>query len=315
MRRRPTRCLAVAVALVAALAAGCFSPANQAGGGDALDQERLQQDAGPPQPGGTFRYTLPSDAKSLDPTTQSSFNTHIAIGSTYSKLVDYETGPDIPYGASVLEGDLAESWEPSADGLKWTFNLRQGVTFHNKAPVNGREFTSADVVCTMDRIRTLPGQQASALALASSWTAPDPYTVVFDLKTPYAEFDVTMAGHYMWILPCEGTSGQFDLNTQAIGTGAYVLETWTRDRERILVANPDYYVEGQPYIDRIEIAIVPDQAATIAAFRSGQTDYLSPLALDKAQAEKVLAEDEHAVLFREAGLTQTRLFMNQARAP
>ncbi len=312
--RRPTRIrLALATLLVAALGTACFSPPASSGG--ALEEERLQQDAGPAQPGGVFRYTLPSDARSLDPHAQSSFNTHIAIGSTYSKLVDYKTGPDIPYGASELEGDLAESWEPSPDGLTWTFTLRQGVKWHNTAPVNGREFTSADVICTMDRIRALPGHQVSQLAVVDSWAAPDPSTVVFTLKTPYAEFDTSMAGHFMWILPCEGTEGQYDLNTTAIGTGAYVLETWERDRERILVANPDYFVEGEPYIERIEVSIVPDQAASLAAFRTGQTDYLSTLSLDKTQAEKVLAEDPTAVLNRESGLTQTRLFMNQAREP
>jgi peptide/nickel transport system substrate-binding protein len=316
MRRLHRTRLALVITSVALLGTACFSPANTGGGTGALEQERpLQQDAGPPQPGGVFRYTLPSDAKSLDPQTQSSYNTHIAVGSTYSKLVDYKTGPDIPYGASELEGDLAETWDVSPDGLNWTFNLRKGVKWHNTAPVNGREFTSADVVCTMDRIRALPGQQVGQLATVASWAAPDPYTVVFTLKTPYAEFDTNMAGHFMWILPCEGTSGQFDLNTQAIGTGAYVMETWARDQERILVKNPDYYVEGQPYIDRIEVSIVPDQASSLAAFRTGKTDFLSTLSLDKTQAEKVLAEDPTAILFREAGLTETRVFMNQAKAP
>jgi peptide/nickel transport system substrate-binding protein len=315
MRRFAQIRAALVVLMVALLGTACFSPANR-GGESALDQQRLpQQNAGPAQPGGVFRYTLPSDAKSLDPTTQSSFNTHIAIGSTYSKLVDYKTGADIPYGASVLEGDLAEKWGVSPDGLTWTFNLRHGVKWHNTAPVNGREFTSADVVCTMDRIRSLPGQQSGQLATVAGWSAPDPYTVAFTLKTPYAEFDTTMAGHFMWILPCEGTQGKFDLNTQAIGTGAYVLQTWSRDKERILVKNPDYYVKGEPNIDRIEISIVPDQAAALAAYRTGRADYLSVLTLDKTQAEKVLAEDPKSILFREAGITQTRIFMNQARTP
>lgn len=315
MRRLARIRAALVVLMVALLGTACFSPARQAGEG-ALDQQRLpQQSAGPAQPGGVFRYTLPSDAKSLDPMTQSSFNTHIAIGSTYSKLVDYKTGADIPYGASVLEGDLAEKWGVSPDGLTWTFNLRHGVKWHNTAPVNGREFKSSDVVCTMDRIRSLPGQQSGQLAPVASWSAPDDYTVAFTLKTPYAEFDTTMAGHFMWIVPCEGTKGQFDLNTQAIGTGAYILQKWDRDRERILVKNPDYFAAGQPNIDRIEISIVPDQAAALAAYRTGRADYLSVLTLDKTQAEKVLAEDPKSILFREAGITQTRIFMNQAKAP
>jgi peptide/nickel transport system substrate-binding protein len=313
MRRLTTIRTAVVLVAVALLGTACFS-APPAGGG-ALDAVRAKDDAGPPQPGGTFRYTLPSDAKSLDPHAQSSFNTHIAIGSTYSKLVDYKTGPDIPFGAPDLEGDLAERWEPSPDGTTWTFHLRHGVTWHDVAPVNGREFTAQDVLCTMQRIRELPGHQVSQLARVTDITAPDPYTVAFRLREPYAEFDTSMAGHFMWILPCEGTRGQFDLATTAIGTGPYVLEKWVRDRERVLVANPRYYVAGQPYIKRIEISILPDAASALAAFRTGQTDFLSTLSLDKAQAEKVLAENPSAVLFREKGITQNRVFMNQAVAP
>ena len=308
--------IVLALLLVALLGTACFSaPGGGGSGGGALQDRRPEQDAGPPQPGGTFRYALPSDARSLDPHGQSAFNTHIAIGSTYSKLVDFRTGPDVPYGAPELEGDLAESWSTSEDGRTWTFTLRRGVRFHDVAPVNGREFTAQDVLCTVQRIRELPGHQISQISMVQDVTAPDDHTVVFQLTEPYAEFDTNLAGHFMWMLPCEATRGEFDVTTTAIGTGPFVLERWVRDRERVLTAHPDYYVEGQPYMERVEISIVPDQAAAIAAFRTGQTDYLSPLTLDKNQADRILSEDPNAVLFREQGLTQTRLFMNQAAEP
>jgi peptide/nickel transport system substrate-binding protein len=313
-RRGPFR-LVLALVLVALLGTACFSPPGGRSG-DALDERRpQQQDAGPPQPGGTLRYALPSDARSLDPHAQSSFNTHIAIGSTYSKIVDFKTGPDIPYGAAELEGDLAERWDVSDDGRTWTFHLRHGVRFHDVPPVNGREFTAQDVLCTIQRIRELPGHQVSQISMVQDVTAPDPYTVVFRLTEPYAEFDTNLAGHFMWMLPCEAARGEFDVATTAIGTGPFVLERWERDRERVLTAHPDYYVEGQPYMERIEVSIVPDQAATIAAFRTGQTDYLSTLSLDKAQADRVLSESPDAVLFSEQGLTQTRVYMNQDAEP
>jgi peptide/nickel transport system substrate-binding protein len=307
--------LVLALVFVALLGTACFSAPGGGPGGVSLDESSPREDAGPAQAGGTFRYALPSDARSLDPHEESSFNTHIAIGSTYSKLVDFKTGPDVPYGAPELEGDLAESWETSADGTTWTFHLRQGVRFHDVAPVNGREFTSDDVLCTVQRIRELPGQQVSQLSMVQEISAPDPYTVVFQLTEPYAEFDTNMAGHFMWMLPCEAARGEFDVSTTAIGTGPYVLERWERDRERVLTAHPDYYVEGQPYMERVQVSIVPDQTAAIAAFRTGQTDYLSALSLDLAQAERILTEDPDAKLTREQGLTQARLYMNQGRAP
>lgn len=312
MRRRYR--FALLFVLVSLLGTACFS-APGGGGAGALDTGRPRTDAGPAQPGGTFRYTLPSDARSLDPFAQSSFNTHIAVGSTYSKLVDFKTGPDIPVAAPELEGDLAERWETSPDGKTWTFHLRRGVRFHDVAPVSGREFTSQDVRCTVERILDQPGQQRSQLALVDGLTTPDPYTAVFTLAKPYAEFDTNLAGNSMWMLPCEGTRGQYDIATKAIGTGPYVLERWVRNRERVLVAHREYYAGGQPYIDRFEISIVPDQAAALAAFRTGQTDYLSTLSLDRPQAERIMAEKPESLLFREAGITQTRLFMNQQAEP
>jgi peptide/nickel transport system substrate-binding protein len=307
--------IVLALLLVALLGTACFSAPGGGSGSDALQERRPQEDAGPPQAGGTFRYALPSDARSLDPHSQSAFNTHIAIGSTYSKLVDFRTGPDVPYGAPELEGDLAESWSTSEDGRTWTFTLRQGVRFHDVAPVNGREFVARDVLCTIQRIRELPGHQISQISMVQDVTAPDDHTVVFQLTEPYAEFDTNLAGHFMWMLPCEAARGEFDVATTAIGTGPYVLERWERDRERVLTAHPDYYVPDQPYIQRVEISIVPDQAAAIAAFRTGQTDYLSALSLDTQQADRILTEDPDAVLFREQGLTQTRLYMNQDAEP
>jgi peptide/nickel transport system substrate-binding protein len=303
--------LVLTLLAAALLATACFSaPAGRsAGAGNA------QQAAGPPQDGGVFRYALPSDARSLDPHAQSSYNTHIAIGSTYSKLVDFDTGPDIPFGAPTLEGDLAETWGPSDEGRTWTFHLRRGVHFHDKPPVNGREFTADDVLCTMQRIRELPGHQLSLISMVEDVSAPDPYTVVFRLSGPYAEFDTNMANHFMWILPCEATRGEFDVSTAAIGTGPFMLDRWERDRERVLSANPDYYRDGVPHMAGVHVSIVPDQASAIAALRTGQIDFLSTLSSDKAQVDRLLQQNPDLVLREEQGLTQVRIYMNQEAEP
>ena len=56
---------------------------------------------------------------------------------------------------SELEGDLAESWEISDDGLTYTFHLRDDVTWHDIAPVNGRPFVAQDVVASMNRVKSV----------------------------------------------------------------------------------------------------------------------------------------------------------------
>src|SRR5690606_24955715 len=124
--RSRKRWLTAVLAAVALTASACFSGG---GGGDNAGSTGAEEDAGPPQPGGIYHTSTSSDPPTIDPHKESSFNTHVAVGLSYSKLVDYKTGPDLPYGSNELEGDLAESWESSPDGLTWTFNLRKGVKF------------------------------------------------------------------------------------------------------------------------------------------------------------------------------------------
>ncbi|TCP46807.1 peptide/nickel transport system substrate-binding protein [Tamaricihabitans halophyticus] len=301
----------VPLLVVGLLTSACFS-------GVSVDSEagkEVKQLSGPPQPGGIYRYAVPSDARSLDPHEQSSYNTHIAIGSTYSKLVDFKTGPDIPYASHELEGDLAESWQQSNGGARWTFNLREGVRFHDVPPVNGREFTSADVRCTMDRIRELPGHQVNLISTVDSIETPDDYTVIFNLSQRQAEFDTNMANHFMWMLPCEGTRGEFDLGTQAIGTGAFVLDKWERNRERVLSAHPNYYEKDKPHLDGIHVAIVPDQGAAAAALRTARIDYLSTLSFDKRMVDLLRNQTPRPRLAAELSFSPVRIYLNQEKEP
>lgn len=269
--RRSLRQLGAATTLMGLLVAGCSGSSGSespTGGGS------LPPDAGPPQAGGIYTINTITDALTLDPQkTTSAYTLSGVSGLVYSKLLEYKTGRDIPYGANELRADLAEDWSRSDDSTTWTFNLRQGVKFQNVAPVNGRELTADDVVCTVNRGKTVPGSSAAdILKLVDKVTAEDKHTVVFQLSEPFVGFDQVAANPYLAILPCEGTSGGFDLTTQAIGTGPFVLSEWKRDIERVYVKNPDYFVSGKPYIDGLNIIVIKDPAAAIAAFRSGQLD-------------------------------------------
>lgn len=293
-----------------ALAAGCFSSGTQTRSGG---QE--EEPAGDPVPGGVYRLALPSDAPSLDPHKESSFNTHITIGAVYSKLLDFKTGRGIPYGTMDLEGDLAEKWEVSDDGTTWTFHLRRGVRFHDVPPVDGREFTADDVLATIRRINELPGQQKYLIDMVDSVDAPDDYTVVFTLTAPFAAFDRNMADHFMWILPREGIEGEFDLAEQAIGTGPFVLDSWQRDQERTYSKHPNYFLKGRPYLDGVNVTIVPDEHAMIAAFRTQKVDTLTGLSSQEKQVRALVQRDPDIKLLEEQSLVAPFIYMNQAARP
>jgi peptide/nickel transport system substrate-binding protein len=268
---------------------------------------------GPPQNGGTLTINDPSDAPTLDGMKSPSAYTHLAIsGIVYSKLLEFEVGREIPYGSMGVRGDLADTWERSDDGLTWTFNLRDDVKWQNIAPVNGRAFTSADVACTVERIKTLPGVQKNLMDVVDTVQTPDDHTVVFQLNTPYAAFDETMASFYMEILPCEGTRGEFDLAQQAIGTGPFILQNWDRRVERTYVRNPDYFIEGEPHVDEVKVLIMSDPASTLAAFRAGQMDVFAP---SDQSIESLLATNPDAVVRQQLGLTVNQIMFNAAREP
>jgi peptide/nickel transport system substrate-binding protein len=297
-----------------ALVAGCFPAGSKAGDNTTKGPDSgLPIDAGAPQPGGVYTFNDVADAPTLDPTKAASYYTQNAVaGVVYSKLLEFKTGRDVPYGSMEVEGDLAESWKRSDDGLVWTINLRKGVKFQNIAPVNGREFTSADVLCTMNRIKTLPGVQLNRIDVAETITAPDAYTVVFKLKEAFAAFDENLASPYMSILPCEGTTGAFDLTSTAIGTGPFILDSWKRTQERVYKRNPDYFVAGKPYLDGVKVVIMTDPAAAIAAFRTGQLDSTG---VTETLLPTVTTTNPDTVVRRQEATTEGITFMTESVKP
>lgn len=303
-----------AVLLCGALGTACMGGTSANSNGDSSLGARVDN-AGPVQQGGVLHIAGTADALSLDPQKEALYTTHTAVGYVYSRLVAFKTGPGVAYGTNELESDLAQSWETPDKGKTWTFHLRHGVKWQPVAPVNGREFTSKDVMCTINRIQSLPGFAMGLISNVAKVSTPDDYTVTFNLKTPYAAFDQTMANPFLVILPCEATNGGFDPAKTAIGTGPFMLKSWKPNQERIYVRNPNYFEKGLPHLDEIDVAIMPDAQAQIAAFRSGKLDMLTALTTEKRQVDAMLKQIKGLQLIQEKGTTQTRVYMNAKHSP
>lgn len=314
-----SRAVAAILLIIAMAVAAC---SGSPGSGD--EEKRVADDAtgvvhgelpadGPAEPGGILTTVDPSDTPTLDPHKSSAAYAQLSIsGIVYSKLLEYDSGRDIAYGTVQVKPDLAASYEHSADGRQWTFELRRGVKWQNIAPVSGREFTSADVACTFDRIAALPGFQTASISMIRTVTTPDPYTVVFGLDRPFASFDLILASSYMEIIPCEGARGEFDLAERAIGTGPFILQKWDRNVQRTYVKNPSYYQEGKPYLDGINVVIMGDPNATLAAFRTGQVDVAG---VTDQLYESLLSSNGDAVVRSQLGMAVHVIFMNQGAKP
>ena len=316
-RKRAILAAASAALMLAAACSGADSGSGERGEDTNVQDETVNgtlPDDGPVESGGFIRVNQASDAPTLDPHKSASYTVPAAVtGSVYSKLVEFETSRDQPYGSMKVQPDLAESYKASTDGTVWTFNLRKGVKFHNIAPVNGREFTSADVKCTYDRIMTLPGVQKNLLDIVKTLDVSDPYKAVFTLSVPYPTFDETMASFYMAILPCEGTSGQFNLAEQAIGTGPFIMQEWKRKVQTNYVKNPDYFIAGKPHIDGFTVIIMADTASAIAAMRTGELDYTG--SVNETLLPSVITSNPELIVRNQLVFGPDQIMFNQARKP
>jgi peptide/nickel transport system substrate-binding protein len=227
-----------------------------------------------PKRGGVLRLAE-REAPGLDPHLSISFLTHSYVSLTYSHLVRFPNGPEqkSPTDFSILP-DLAEKWTVSKDGKVYTFNLRKGVRFHNKPPVNGREVVAEDVKYSLERFMAKSGFR-DRFAPVQAVDVVDRHTVKITLKEPYAPFLNHLANpSFCAILPKEAEDKFKDFNhpDAVIGTGPFVLKSYEKGVRVVFEKNPDYFMKGFPYLDGVTIDITPDAAARLAVLRAGKAE-------------------------------------------
>jgi peptide/nickel transport system substrate-binding protein len=230
--------------------------------------------AATPKPGGEFRfrgYTPPH----FDPHLTASYTTMINLSFTHSRLLKHKAGPDVKPGTFEIVGDLAESWSHS-DAKTYVFKLRKGVKWHKKPPMDGRELTAEDVKYTFDRFTTIKGNaNHHMMATLAGTDVVDKYTVKFNLKEPDAFFlDFLANPMALCIVAREAVEKFGDLKKPeaVIGTGPWMLEGHESKVRTTFTRNPDYFIKGLPYIQRVEGIDFDDPAARLAAFVTGQID-------------------------------------------
>src|SRR5438477_9192581 len=252
-----------------------------------------------PRPGGAFVSAQTTEATGLDPQLVPAFSRSRRSPMMYNQLVRFDTDMQpVP--------ELAESWEVSRDGLVWTFTLRQGVKFHD-----GQELTSADVKFTFDRLfEKSPGK--SDFIAVDKVEPVGKHTVKFVTKEPFAGLLAALGGFWGFIISEAGIKKHGDLNKAALGTGPFVLEDWRVEQQMVLKKNPHYFKRGRPYVDKIVLRTIRDEANTVAALRTGQIQHAF---IEDNKNYNLLKDEKMLTGYRSSRLGYDYLNINASRGP
>lgn len=290
--------LILCLAMVLTVFAGCSStPATEEGASASGDA--AQGEAADSEYKDTLVFAMNTDVQSLDPQIQNDTTSEQVVKMLYNTLLKFQDD-------GTVVGDLAESWSVSEDKLTWTFNLKQGVKFHN-----GKELTSADVKATFDRALNAEAgglRTTEIIKMFTSVEAPDPYTVTITTDAPYGPMESLMCNMSLGIMDADYIEQYgLDLGTSAEGengTGPFKVVSWERDQEIVVERFDDYF--GTPAkLQTVVYTIIPEAASRVIALETGEVDVIDkPTDEDLARLE---ADTENFTVLRKPTISQ-RLF-------
>ena len=209
--------------------------------------------------GGVIKVASQKPAGKLDPVAMQDLGTYGIIAQCFEYLATY--------GDNDIQGGLAESWKPNADGSEWTFALRKGAKWHDGSP-----FTSADVAATMDRLVTAGNSGLKGVIDKGSVDATDPTVAAFKLLKPNGNFPylVSLYNPQSAITPKSFVAGS-TLDATKTGTGPFKLDKFDAATGATFVRN-DAWWGGKVPLDGSEWKFFDDLGTQITAVQGGQVD-------------------------------------------
>lgn len=261
---------------------------------------------GEPQYGGTFTFRTAGDIASFDPWRGGDMTGIRGLYLEHPSQMDWALDRDIwSYQPVWVPTEyyrpcLAESWE-QPDNETVILHVRQGVHWHNKPPMNGREMTADDIVWSWHRLSGMgsgftepsPYVWMGGLEYLKSITATDKYTLVLKATEPTFE-GLLLSALDTYNVPTQPrevieTYGDMQDWKNACGTGPFMLVDYVAGASATLDKNPNYWgwderhPENQvPYVDNIKVLIIPDQSTAYAALRTGKIDMISGINWEQA---------------------------------
>jgi peptide/nickel transport system substrate-binding protein len=221
-----------------------------------------------PKHGGTLTYLIPADAPpSFDGHRETTYVTAHTGAPFYSVLI--RINPDNPSSTTDFVCDLCtELPQPTDEGTAYTFKIRPGVKFHDGSPLTAEDVAASWKEIIFPREGVL-SPRASNFMMVDKVEATDPSTVVFHLKYATTAFLPALADPFGWIYEkkiLDKDPHWYEKNI--MGSGPFKFAGVETGQSIKGVRNPDYYRQGQPYLDAIVGLYAPKQATRIDALRS-----------------------------------------------
>lgn len=264
-----------------------------------------------PKAGGTLVIGSISDVDSWNEYISQQSFANFLLRRVYLRLAELKPGPlSHPDG---YEPSLAESWEASEDGLSLTFHLRE-VSWSDGTPIGAQDVRFTWQAQTSEHV---PWIGAASKTRIRDVEVIDARTVRFhfDAVYPYQFLDAVEGGivpeHVFGEIPFERWKDH-DWLSAKVGSGPFVPSSHRPGEQLELVRNPNYYVSGRPYFDRIVVRIVPDISNLVTQLRSGEIDYLENIPYRDAQR---LGEDGKIVVVPFDYANYEFIGWNGAKAP
>ncbi|MFS2225919.1 ABC transporter substrate-binding protein [Pantoea sp. B65] len=251
--------------MLAAIVTGCDQPATR---GTPSTQTKAT-----PQQGGNLLIAIDTDPNCLDPQ-QAGNNNSLNIGRQMTDSLtdqDPKTGEIVPW--------LASKWQVSDGNRRFSFTLRDGVSFSDGTPFNAQ--------AVKDNFAAIV-QLGARASLASTYLkglrqidTPDEHTVVVSFSQPNAQFLQATSTMSLGFFAAKtvNASAEARCQGQLIGTGPFVLKTFVHNQKVELVRRHGYQWpsslaahQGESYLQSVEYRVIPESGVRFGSLISGQLD-------------------------------------------